>query len=173
MKKIAIIALLATGIVLAAPKTSTLSLASCLWHVISGGIANDNETVVVRDDGYVTAAGGFFAQWADGSYIDLEPTYFQITGPTGAGAVFQPNAGAGATPWVFDTEIEHTSGALVSVGNHHTSKFTVYHDGSLVTGDGDRWLLGNVVEDQPATVATNKYVTVQIGGQTVKLAVVE
>lgn len=169
-------------VAIAAPKNVTSSsLTSCLWELVGGRTqtiaqdVNGNPLLSIDQNGWVQAGGqyaAFFAQWPDGSFIDLEPTYFNVTGPTGRGALFQPNAGAGGTPYDFDTEIEHTSGGLFVLGNNGTSRFAVYYDGSIVTGNGNRWILGDVVQ-APVQVVTNKYVQVEIGGQLVKLAVVE
>jgi hypothetical protein len=176
---------LAVLIVSASPKAAS-TLSACLWYLANGTLTADaapdpgepalavnvgtNPVFEIGQDGWTFTSGGFWSQLSDGSYITADPTYFGLVGPSGRGVVFQPQSNA--TPFVFDTENDHAFGALMRVGNQGFAKFTVYHDGSIVTDNSDRWKLGTVI---PATVqlVTDKYVRVEIAGQIVKLAVVE
>jgi hypothetical protein len=80
--------------------------------------------------------------------------------------VLWPSAPDGETPFKLQPASPHASGNILEVGS-----VSVTATGEVKTG-AQGWKLGSVV---PATVqlVTDKYVQVEIGGQVVKLAVVE
>lgn len=90
---------------------------------------------------------------------------------------FRPGSSASTVPVLFNTTITHTSSDLLRVQNSGTNHFNVTFDGKIQTvapvSTAGAWRLGTVITNSAVTVITDSYVEISIGGQVLKLAIVQ
>jgi hypothetical protein len=196
MKKLLFITACGATLMVAASPKATLSAASCLWKEISGTLLpDDGRQFSISSDGRVQvqdSAGGpsygtaFLSESHSGGKSALylasadSPSYnawsdfgWSVNSPSGI-PISQMYASTYDGVNSLEAQIDLLSN-LNYVGfelkRNGSAVFSATPDG-VTAGGTEAWKLGSVI---PATVqlVTDKYVQVEIGGQIVKLAVVE
>lgn len=81
-------------------------------------------------------------------------------------ANLEPTAAAAATPYFFNTTLDHTSGNLVEVQNLSTDKFTVAWDGAVTLASTTNHITFGATNAPPASaVAPTRWISVLINGE--------
>lgn len=158
-------------------------------NIVAGSLALVKNGATVHSlgpDGYLHVHGLTYSELqldspSAGNFIDIysddgqQSFVIQNTNnlaTTGQLTGIQPTIGDGATPYFYDTFVNHTSGQIATFQNFGTNVFTINFDGSITTGNPGSgiasWKLGKVVTGAVTSSVTN-YVEVDIAGTLVKL----
>lgn len=179
----------------AAPKSSLQQAVSCLW-TDNGDGAISRSGLTVTDRGALIVGNGTLPYWgslwgeallssfdtANGDPAEnkifirskdgADEGYFDVTVAGWGNAIYlRSNPSTASDAFAFMATNPNYAEVVVGTGNSGPTT-ELRSDGTIRAGGSDYWKLGSVV---PATVqlVTDKYVQVEIGGQVVKLAIVE
>jgi hypothetical protein len=89
-------------------------------HVGPGGATTIKELVTVVDASVATTTSNFY------------PSIWSMDTASASPIYIDPQSGASATAYTFDTTVEHTSGLLLDLLNDGTSKFSVTFAGRII-----------------------------------------